>query len=318
MNPVIHPALIIVGPTASGKTSLSEILAERFGGEIINADVGQFYAPLRIGTAKPDWKSYPFRAHLFDIVDQPLDINILEYRNRVIEMVSEIRSRGKLPILVGGSFFYIKSLFFPVHEMPALSQNYVEKSEDIQQDSWEELYKIDPERALELHRNDLYRIQRALSIWKKTGKKPSTYKPEFSPALRPYFISIEPSSEVITSRIDLRTAVMLNEGWIDETKLLVGTSWEPFLLRKQLIGYPEIFNWINNGEKKSELASLTETIQIQTRQYAKRQKTFWHGFSKLLENQHKNFSYFSTGLHEQPTACHVSEIEIIKEKLLSL
>ena len=82
MNKLIPYTLVIVGPTASGKTSLSEALAHELNGEIINADVGQIYAPLTIGTAKPLWQDYPFKAHLFDIVDQPIDINIMEYRRK--------------------------------------------------------------------------------------------------------------------------------------------------------------------------------------------------------------------------------------------
>ena len=103
--------LIISGPTASGKTNLSEKIAQEFDGEIINADVGQFYVPLSIGTAKPDWKNSPLKQHLFDIIDEPVNFNVSRYRELVFDKVNEIWAQNAIPILVGGSGFYLKSLF---------------------------------------------------------------------------------------------------------------------------------------------------------------------------------------------------------------
>lgn len=314
--------LVIVGPTASGKTNLSEILAQELSGEIINADVGQFYAPLTIGTAKPDWKLYPYKAHLFDCVDQPRDINIMEYRRQATDAINQAATRKHVPIIVGGSLFYLKSLFFPAHDLPPQENHHEENSnkgfsENNTEPSseWDQLYQIDPERALAIHPNDIYRINRALTIWKITGVKPSAYKPVFDPAIRPFFISLEPPTDIINQRIDLRTQIMLDQGWIDEARIFFGTPWEQFLERKQLIGYWEIFQWIRRGEKKSEYSELVKTIQAQTRQYAKRQRTFWRGFIRQLESENseknKNFSYQVVSLTEQP-----SDADMIKLKKL--
>jgi len=314
----LHQTLVIIGPTASGKTALSEVLAQELPGEIINADVGQFYAPLTIGTAKPDWKLYPYRAHLFDYVDQPHDINIIEYRKQATHIINEVTTRRHAPIMVGGSLFYLKSLFFPAQDLPESKKekNNAHLGENIPQEhssKWDELYQIDPERALAIHPNDLYRINRALTIWETTGVKPSCYKPIFNPAIRPLFISLEPSTDNINQRIELRTHIMLEQGWIDEARSLVGTPWEQFLGRKQLIGYWEIFEWIKRGEKKSEYPELVKTIQAQTRQYAKRQRTFWRGFVRQLEleqsDSNKYFSYKVISLAEQPSHADIAMLK---------
>lgn len=313
--------LVIVGPTASGKTTLSEILAQELSGEIINADVGQFYTPLTIGTAKPDWKLYPYTTHLFDCVDQPRDINIMEYRRQATNAINQATDHNHTPIIVGGSLFYLKSLFFPAHDLPEKKGNIQKNNVCLREISsqeasseWDQLYKIDPERALAIHPNDIYRINRALTIWKTTGVKPSAYKPAFNPTIRPLFISLEPPTDIINQRINLRTQIMLEHGWIDEARLLVGTHWEEFLERKQLIGYWEIFQWIRRGEKKTEYPELIRTIQAQTRQYAKRQRTFWRGFIRQLEAEQfgtdQNFSYQVISLTEQPSD---SDIMMIKK-----
>ncbi|MBS1987444.1 tRNA (adenosine(37)-N6)-dimethylallyltransferase MiaA [Candidatus Dependentiae bacterium] len=306
--------LVIVGPTASGKTNLSETLAQELSGEIINADVGQFYRPLTIGTAKPNWESYPYKTHLFDCVDQPRDINIMEYRRQATDAMSKATARKHTPIIVGGSLFYLKSLFFPAHDLPEQKNNHFHCEEAVSQEySWNQLYHIDPERALAIHPNDTYRINRALTIWKTTGVKPSAYKPVFDPALQPLFISLEPHIDVINQRIDLRTQIMLDQGWINEARTLIETPWEGFLERKQLIGYWEIFQWIRRGEKKSEYAELVKTIQAQTRQYAKRQRTFWRGLIRQLQSEqsqtNQNFSYHVISLTEQPSDADIIMIK---------
>ena len=279
--------LIITGPTASGKTQLSEMIASSLPCEIINADVGQFYKPLSVGTAKPDLVNVSYKHHLFNLLDKPEDLSVVKYRNLVSDLVKDICGRGKIPIIVGGSLFYIKSLFFPpqefvIQELPNQDQKTIDNLSKDQQ--WELLQKIDPERAAVLHPNDYYRIGRALKIWIQTGTKPSAYKPILQPQFSALIIYIEPEASILKSRICLRTALMINPcaggnlGWIEEAEALVGTEWEEFLKTKNLIGYPEIFDWIKTGKKRDELPTLIEKIQTQTIQYAKRQKTFWKSF----------------------------------------
>ena len=105
--------IIIYGPTAVGKTDAAFKIAEHISAEIINADVGQFYTPLLIGTAKPDWKKSPVPHHLFDILDEPKDLTVAQYRELLIPVLDEIWRRNNIPIIVSGSGFYLTYIFFP-------------------------------------------------------------------------------------------------------------------------------------------------------------------------------------------------------------
>lgn len=313
-NNHLPASLVIIGPTASGKTAASEAIAQAVHGEIINADVGQFYTPLTIGTAKPLWKDYPFKSSLFDIVDQPTDINIVHYRTQATTAIINATKQGLEPIIVGGSLFYLKSLFFPPHEFPVKQASKRSLFDDVPDESlWDELYNIDPERALAIHHHDVYRIKRALNIWETTGIKPSAYKPEFKPVIRPFFVVLDLPTHVINQRIDQRTEIMLSHGWIDEVRALLNTPWEQFLSRKQLIGYYEIFEWLKHGEQPATFGELVKTIQRQTRQYAKRQRTFWRGLIQQLEAQKNNFSYDLISFAHQPT---LRDIHLLKNDYL--
>ena len=117
MGKTKHFLLIISGPTASGKTDLSEKISKIFPSEIINADIGQFYQPLNIGTAKPDWKNKPIQHHLFDILDKPEDLSVFRYYSLVLNKANIICKNNKIPIITGGSLFYLKSLYFPPKEL---------------------------------------------------------------------------------------------------------------------------------------------------------------------------------------------------------
>lgn len=285
--------LFVSGPTASGKTGFSLALAQnltnRFGleSEIINADIGQFYKPLSIGTAKPNWQVEPLPHHLFDILDKPTDCNVVTYKKLLLDKVEEVWRRGKLPIIVGGSLFYIQSLFFsPIDAVGSKPEGPVSKISNPEA-LWKELHAIDPERAAVIEPQDGYRIARALEIWEKTGIKPSLYKPPFDPEFHAYIIFIDLPRSVLYDRINLRTQEMITEGWVDEVRRLQGTPWEDFLKRKKLIGYPEIFAWLEGGENRDQLGSLVESVRVKTRNYAKRQVTFWKKFRKILMDSYE-------------------------------
>ncbi len=281
-------ALIITGPTASGKTSLALKIANIIPSEIVNADVGQFYKPLSIGTAKPDWKNNSVPHHLFDIIDRPEDLTVFRYRALVLEKVQEIFKRKRIPIIVGGSFFYLKSLFYPPIKLSNKKNPPIpEQSKNL----WQSLFEIDPQRAETIHPNDTYRLTRALMIWKYTGDKPSSYLPKFDPEFNANIIFLCPDKEVLKQRINDRTIQMFScfPSWIDETKLIMGTEWEAFLEYKKLIGYPEIIKWIKEGQQSEK--ELIEIIQKKTWGYARRQIVFWKSFSKMLikDNGKSNF-----------------------------
>ena len=280
--------LIITGPTASGKTDLAEEIAQQMGGEIINIDVGQFYEPLSVGTAKPDWQKKSFTCHFFDILNEPCELSVAAYRNRMLTLVDEIVRRGKLPIIVGGSLFYIKSLFFPPHEQ-FLQKDLHRDQECIDLSSssselWNTLNNIDPIRAQALHHNDRYRIVRALQIWQTTGQKPSNFEPRFNPPFSAHIIFLVPPKDILLQRISMRTRQMIDSGaWIHEAKNLLGSPWEDFIRRKGLIGYTQIFEWLKF--RTTPLDELIADIVQETNQYAKRQMVFLKKFKKQLEEQ---------------------------------
>jgi len=277
--------IFLSGPTGSGKTALSLIISERIPVEIINADVGQFYEPLSVGTAKPDWKNQKIPHHLFDIVSEPVDFNVVKYRELLREKIKEVWSRNKIPLIVGGSLFYLKSVFFPPQKIEELSKKSDVVHKISEEDLWKKLNEIDPERAEKIHQNDTYRIKRALEIWFKTGRKPSELKATFQADFDFLFIFLSPERELLFDKINKRTVEMIKDGWIDEVKQLPKKLWRPFLDKKGLIGYSEIFSWIEQGEKEEEFPELVATIQKETRLYAKRQLTFWNSFRKNLEKE---------------------------------
>ncbi len=282
--------LIISGPTASGKTDFAEMISDCIDCEIINADMGQFYTPFSIGTAKPDWKNSKTKQYLFDIIDEPKNLTAFQYYNLVLDQIKKVWSGGKIPIVVGGALFYIKSLYFPPQK---LNSNNVEKQFfNENENMWKLLDKIDTKRASDIHPNDTYRIKRALEIWETTGIKPSEYKPKFCPEFSSIFVFINPDRDLLIKKINKRTKVMMDAGWIEEARKIMGTSWEEFVVYKGLIGYQEIFKWIRSGEKRDQTNSLIESVQIKTRQYAKKQITFWKSLEKQLFK--KNDSGLST------------------------
>lgn len=272
------PVIFIIGPTASGKTHVSYELAKLLGGQVINADVGQFYAPLAIGTAKPDWQNHVIKGHLFDVCHEPLDLTVIQYRQMVLEKITQLQEQGIAPIVVGGSLFYVQSLFFP----PIQFGENSESNQNLKLErSWQQLALIDPLRAEQLHPNDAYRINRALDIWEATGILPSRLQPKFQFPNSAIIISLEPSREILEQRIIARTHSMLNrDGWIDEANKFLDTPWEKFICAKGLLGYDFIFNYLRKQENNFD--KLVDQIIIETRQYAKRQMTFLQGFFKKI------------------------------------
>lgn len=274
--------IIISGPTGVGKSDFAEHLANTLGinGVIINCDMGQFYAPISIGTAKPQNLD---NSYLFNIMDEPLDLGVYEFRNIVLATLNHCWSAGKLPIIVGGSGFYLKSLFYPPTCLDIDEVNDSEIIQDFKDISTQELYfnleNIDPERAQYIHPNDRYRIERALFLWKKTLLKPSELKPKFEPVGSCFFYFVTRDREELRSRIEERVGKMLAAGWIDEVKNL-NDSWKQFLLKKKLIGYPDIIEYLK--VKDGDQENLTRNIGFKTAQYAKRQITFWRSFHKQL------------------------------------
>ena len=290
--------IIIYGPTGIGKSEYALALGKQFRVELINADVGQLYTPLSLGTAKPDWKHEPMPHHLFDLIDEPVDYSVAAYRKTVLDLCQNMWERGVTPLLVGGSGFYLKSLFFPCKEGNELEQ----KNDDFQkelyvqdlsaEDAWHIVASYDAARAAQIHKNDLYRIHRALELIKKTGSAydlQPTYQDLKVPVL---FICLTRDRKDLYNRINQRTQQMIDAGWVQEVASLQKTAWVPFLKRKKLIGYDDIMKFLEIKAATEKVPEdLINTIAQKTRNYAKRQMTFWRMLKKQLsahfnESQH--------------------------------
>ena len=276
-------SIIIAGPTGVGKTDLALLLAKKVDAEIINADVGQFYKPLIIGTAKPDWKSFIIPHHLFDVLDEPLNFTVVSFRKKVEVLINEIKSRGKVPIIVGGSGFYLNSLFFPPQK-ESIIERLAHNSEIPTIDLWEKLNSIDSQRASQINENDRYRIERALDIWYGTGVLPSTYTPTFNALDDAYVLFLTRTIDDLYKRIDDRVKIMIQCEWLDEVENL-SSDWHQFLLQKKLIGYDDIIRYLDN--QINSIEELIALIQQKTRNYAKRQLTFNRMLTKKFE-EHRN------------------------------
>ncbi len=269
-------ALIVAGPTGVGKTDFVARLFKQWPIEIINGDMGQMYRSLTIGTAKPAWQKALVPHHLFDILSRPTYFSAMKYRERVGSLIEQIWDKGKLPIIVGGSSFYLLSLFFPMIESDGSSAIKTLSGGDL----WAELLRIDPKRAQAINPHDRYRIQRALDIWHTTGVKPSSYVPTFNPFASCILIWLDRDRADLYERINKRVTAMMQAGWLKEAKNLEKNEWNPFLRKKKIIGYDIIFDHLSGILTQEKLYA---GIQKKTRNYAKRQITFWKSFKRKLE-----------------------------------
>lgn len=284
--------LVITGPTASGKTAFATQLTQRLAIEkcpieIINCDVGQFYTPLSIGTAKPDLSPDKIGVphHLFNLVSTPESFSAAAYRKQAVACVQEIWARNALPVFVGGSLFYIKALFFPPQEIeeqaPDLNPDLNTEAAIETSILWDKLYQIDAARALAIDKNDRYRIVRALTLWQRTGRLPSSCAPVFSPiGEQACVIAVTHDREILNARINARVCQMFDQGLRQEVAGL-GPEWREFLSKKKLIGYHELLGLSENHDENHD-ENVVETIQQNTRAYAKRQMTFLRAFLGTL------------------------------------
>jgi len=309
MNIHNNHILIIFGPTGVGKTVCADLIAAQVPSEIINLDMGQLYTPLTIGTAKPDWQASPIPHHMFDVINEPRDYSVQQYRDAVMPIMQQIWQRNRLPIFVGGSGFYLRSLFFPP---TAERAPFDFEHEDAPSVLWEQLHAIDQERANCIDRHDIYRIKRALAIWQATGKKPSEYVPHYEP-IAPYtIICLERDRQELYARINTRVHEMIAEGWIAEVKELLGSAWESFILRKKIIGYDDIIHFLHGAKEEKYFTKMIGTIQKRTRHYAKRQMTYWRMLERDLITAHqlyeKEHGLLPMQLHEVSlTSTHLEE-----------
>ena len=276
--------LVIVGPTASGKTRMAVELAQRHNGEVISADSMQIYRTMDIGTAKPTKEEMGgIPHHMIDVADPEEDFSVARYVEMAARCVDDVLERGKLPIVAGGTGLYIDSLlsgrtFAPFSPDSALRGELErELAEKGGQAMLEALAQVDPEAAQRLHPNDHKRIVRALEVYRSTGKTITQHNRE-TQAIPPRYNALTiglafQDRQAMWRRIDQRVDEMVAAGLEDEVRRLLTSGISPKCTAMQAIGYKE-FTQALSGEMTWQEA--TDVVKLRSRQYAKRQLT-WFG-----------------------------------------
>ena len=286
----LPPAILLMGPTACGKTALAIELAERLGCEIISVDSAQIYRHMDIGTAKPDAAERSrVPHHLIDIIDPHESYSAARFRDDTLTLMREIVERGKIPLLAGGTMLYFKALTEGLNDLPEADPAMRLVIDTMAEDKgWPavhaDLARVDPESAARIQPNDAQRIQRALEIYYLSGKSMSALlaKPKY--VYLPYRMiasALVPSNrEWLHERIAQRFEVMLELGLIGELrKLRADYALEPTMPSMRAVGYRQVWGYLD-GEYG--LAALREKAVAATRQLAKRQLTWLRSMPDLV------------------------------------
>lgn len=289
------PVVVIAGPTAVGKTDYAIDLALKISGEIISADSMQIYQEMDLGTAKPSAEQRRLVPHhLIDIIRPDEDFSAADFVRLARAKIEEIRERGQKPLIGGGTGLYLRSLIRGFSYSPPPKDEAIRRQIEIMAQEkgggsvLAELNKVDPETARRLHANDLKRIIRALEVYKISGIPLAQYKADKIGADRQskdtFNITIlDRPKEILRQRIDDRVKTMFDSGLVEEVKTLL-KKYPPDLNAFQAIGYKETIDYLlSRGEK--DLPALIALVQKHSRQFAKRQLTWFRSFqqAKWLE-----------------------------------
>ena len=290
-------ALILTGPTACGKSALALELANRIGGEIVALDSMTVYRGMDIGTAKPtaaDRARVPH--HLIDVLDPWESLTVAWWLAQAEAACADITARGKRPIFVGGTPFYLKSLLYGIFDGPPADATIrqsleAEAGRDGNAAIHARLAVVDPKTAARLHPNDVRRVVRALEVHTLTGKPISDWQQTWdTPAFAQSSESVPPPAKVpgavlelprdrLYDRINQRVDAMLVGGWLDEVRALRNHPQPLSREARQALGYRELLEYLENG---GDLAATAELIRTHTRQFAKRQLTWFRHLPALV------------------------------------
>ena len=283
----MYDSIIILGPTATGKTKISIELAKTMNTEIVNADSMYIYRDLSIGTAKPtEDEKEGIVHHVIDVADPKESFNVVNYRNLAENVIINMKNRGKVPIIVGGTGFYIDSLIknysygctFDSQLRANLEQELQDKGKIYMHNK---LASINPELAQKLNVNDTVRIIRALEICLQSEDQSNLYSNNLEPILKhPLIIGLNIDREQLYSRINQRVDIMLQNGLLDEVKTLVDKGYNPLSHQSMRgIGYKEIYDYLIGN---CTLEDAIEKIKQHTRNYAKRQITWFKRNNQII------------------------------------
>jgi tRNA dimethylallyltransferase len=288
MDMTFADALVLTGPTGSGKTAVALELATRLNAEIVAMDSMTVYRGMDVGTAKPtlaERSQVPH--HLIDVLDPWESANVAWWLDRAAAACADIRSRGKRPLFVGGTPFYLKALLhglFPAPPVdPTLRAELEAEAGRIGPEAFHaKLSAVDPKSAARLHPNDVRRVVRALEVHALTGRPLSAFQttwdsPAFGNASLPApvrCVVLDLPRDELYARIDRRVIAMLESGWLDECRRLLTLPRSLSKEAKQALGYRELFAHL---EGEIDWETTVATIQTRTRQFAKRQLTWFRG-----------------------------------------
>ncbi|MBP2071680.1 tRNA (adenosine(37)-N6)-dimethylallyltransferase MiaA [Thermoanaerobacterium butyriciformans] len=308
------PLLIIVGPTASGKTKLSVELAKFYDGEIISADSMQIYKYMDIGTAKiTDEEKQGIPHYMIDIVEPNVKFSVAEFEKMAKPIIDDIYKRGKLPIVVGGTGLYIDSLIYIMNFSDYIGNDDFRSAlkniaEVLGNDYlFNRLKVVDPKTFDKLHPNDLRRIIRALEVYQFTGKPISLYQKLSSKRMNPEYDVVMiglnfRDRNKLYKRIDDRVDIMLKNNLVNEVVNLLKIGYNKYGTSMQALGYKEIAEYLDGNVTFEEAIN---NLKKRTRRYAKRQITWFKSYKIInwfyvddyinFEQLKKNIIYFLAG-----------------------
>ena len=284
----MQKVIVICGPTASGKTGLAIELAKKIDGEIISCDSMQIYKDMTIGTAKPTLEEMQgIKHYLIDCVSPEQRYSVAEYKKEATNAIKEILSKGKVPIVVGGTGLYLESLIYGIeYNEIEIDNAYRKELEEIEEtEGLNKLYemaeKIDKQAIEKISPNDRKRICRVLEIYHSTGKTKTELEiesrkngPEFDYLL----FGITMDREKLYERINKRVDIMIEEGLIQEVENLL-EKYHSFPTAMQGLGYKEVVEYLNGYTNKEE---MIQKIKMETRRYAKRQLTWFRKYKNII------------------------------------
>jgi tRNA dimethylallyltransferase len=280
---VLPPILVILGPTASGKSALAMALAERMGGRILSVDSMQVYRGMDIGTAKPtpvEQRRVPH--HLIDLVNPNEPFTVARFVEQADEVIRKCAEQSIPLIATGGTPLYYKALFEGLFDGPPADDKVRERLRAISNEELAaRLAQVDPEAARRIHLNDSKRLIRALEVYELTGKPISSFQTDWSGdsfrhAAR--WIGLNWDRDAINRRINARVKEMLASGWLDETRRLLEMPGSLSHTAAEATGYREL---IDHLEGRISLEDATEQIKIGTRQLARRQMKWFRRWRQV-------------------------------------
>lgn len=282
----MKPLLALVGPTASGKTSLSLLLAKELDGEIVSADSRQIYRQLNIGTAKPDLSALQAVPHHFiDILNPDEEYNAGIYGEQARAVVAAIQQKGKIPIVVGGSGLYIRSLLDGLFEGPGKDPEVRSELEERLsriglQELFDELKKVDPHSASSMKEVKARQVIRALEVYYSTGIPISRFHAQQrkGPRLLALQTAIAWKRSILYDRINRRVDDMLTEGFVKEAEALLRKGYDRRINALNTVGYKEVFEYLEGNLPYEEMREL---IKKNTRRFAKRQLTWFRSDPRI-------------------------------------